>query len=543
MLARCETLQSQAGSLTSSLIEALEIDIPDSSTKIGLDTLRLRHLKCNKGQIGGLLSSVALPSKLYGTVTDAALHCDGSYSYGLIHGTLNAAIKISSLALHTAVWKDPQSQYPSVMNSSSCRIPSLDIRLKFSRGFTGAVLNTISRLVKSMIEAHVKSKVCAKLTDLISVGGTNMLITKVHPTIDRVLDLGTPDIPGSSSDPSLSMYVHWADSDLGSANEILFNGISGALDVWSYGKKMEKDASMHPSYVGYIIRCLTYGTGKWTVDLGSTSFLAIPSNAKIETTVTFHRMSLSGLQTLTLLDLIHPSPIYNFSVGSTFHLDQLNIEIDFSICSEITNVTICEQSKSKLITKLEDVTVTMNCSVGAIQNKLSSVHRNDLFSSKFWFSAIDFFNISSQSLKSKAKSIAVQYVDTKYDASQIGTWTSNLDTGIEYLMDNALHLLVSEYKDLTESVIAAAVQGPARRIANHHIAALLAQHKSALQHQDTKYNQDTKDSSRLPLYSFIILPILFLLWCLTRKAQIAIICTTCGKDKGRIHNHGYSSIY
>ena len=186
----------------------------------------------------------------------------------------------------------------------------------------------------------------------------------------------------------------------------------------------------------------------------------------------------------------------------------------------------------------------MNCSVGAIQNKLSSMHRNDLFSSKFWFSAVDFFNISSLSLKSKAKSIAVQYVDTIYDASQIGTRTSNLDTGIEYLMDNALHLLVSECKDLTESVIAAAVQGPARRIANHHIAALLAQHKSALQHQDTKYSQDTKDSSRLPLYSFfIILPILFVLWCLTSKAQIAIICTTCDKDKGRIHNHRYSSIY
>ena len=483
-LVRCKAIQADAGSLTSYLIEALEIDIPDSSTKIGLDTLRFRHLKCNQCHIGGLQSAHVLPSKLYGELTDVTLHCDGSYSFGLIHGTLEAAIKISSLALRTAVSKDPWSQYPSEIYSLSCRIPSFDVRLKFSGGAAGAVLTKISPFVKSMVEGHVKSKVCARLMKLVSVAGTQMIVTKIRPAIGRVLDLGTPDIPESSndSDPSLS-YVHWADSLLGSARELLSDGNFGGC---FFGKK-KKIASYNTNTVEIylspfdtVISHLTNGTGKWAVHLAPNFFVDFPSpsDAGPKTFIKFQRMSISGLDTLNVLDALHPSPIHYFSVGNTFFMGHLGIEIDFKVCSEIAGVTLCEQRNSTLMTKLEDVTITMNCSVGAIQKKLNSMHLEDLFNLNYWLSAIDFFNISSLTLESNVKSIAVEYADTKYEAAETGVWTSNLDTGVEYLLDNALHLLISDYKTLMESVIAAAVQGPLRKIANQHIAEMLAKHKT-----------------------------------------------------------------
>lgn len=493
-LVRCERLQACEESLSSCLIEALEIEIPDSSTKIGLDTLRLRHLKCNQGQIGGLQSSLALPSNLNGELTDVRLHCDGSYSYGLIHGNLDASIKISSLALDTAVSKDPQSQYPIAMSSSSCRIPSFEVKLTFTGGAAGAVLNAISPLVESMIKDNVKSKVCSKLTDLVSVDGSSMLVTEIDPTIKRIIDFGTPDIPESSDDPSLSIYVHWADSLLASANEFVFDDYSGRFGSCFFGNKMKSITNLndnildpYPLPMDNIISHLTNGTGTWAVDLGTSSILPIPSDLGSNTSIKFQRMSLEGFESLTVLDVMHPSPIYNLSVGNSFYMGHLNVEIDFSVCSEISGVTLCEQRNSTLMTKLENVTVTINCTVGAVQQKLNSMHLEDLFSVDFWFSAIDFFNISSLSLQSDVESIAIQYADTKYEVSETNLWTSNLDTGIEYLIDNALQLLVSDYKSLMESVISAAVQGPGRHMANQYIAEQLAKRKVRPQKSNSHY--------------------------------------------------------
>jgi Paraquat-inducible protein A len=478
----CDALRQCEDSLASCLVQALEFDIPDSTTVIGFDTLRLRQLKCNQGEIGGLQSSYLSPSDLKGELTDIKLHCDGTYSYGLIHGHLNAAVSISSLQLDALVTKNPDTLFPGTLSSTSCDIRSFKVKLTFTGGAAGQVLNVISPLIESIITDNVKSKVCVKLSDLISVDGTSFLTDQVDPTIRRILDLGLPDFrfPGGIRSPS--EYVIWENSLLSSANSFVFDDNAGRVGNCFFGtKKVPKPSytksNTFPVPMDNIISHYTNGTGRINVDLGASAVLPIPSKTGSNPVIRFRKMTLSGLETLTILDVLHPSLVSNQSLTATAYMTHLDLAVDFSFCSDVAGEQVCDRTNSSLITRLENVNLNINCSVGAVQKTLNSMHLEDLFSMKFWLSAIDYVNITSLSLVSDVDNITVQHGNSNYQLYSQFYDPSDLDAGIAILVNNAISLVVSDYRVLVGSIIEASVQGPIRHTLNRVIKKLLEEKK------------------------------------------------------------------
>jgi Paraquat-inducible protein A len=494
----CEALSQCEDSLAACLVEALEFDIPDSSTVIGFDTLRLRDLKCNQGQIGGLQSSYVSPSNLKGELTDVKLHCDGRYSYGLIHGNLNAAVSISALLLDALVTKNPDTLYPGTLSSSSCDIKNFKVKLTFTGGTAGEVLNVISPLIESIITDNVKSKVCIKLSDLVSVDGTSFLTDQVDPTIKRILDLGLPDFQDPTGIKSSSEYVIWENSLLSSANDFVFDANAGRVGNCFFGtKKVSKPSyaksNAFPIPMDSIISHYTNGTGRFTVDLGPSAILPIPSKTGSNPFIRFRKMTISGLESSTILDVLHPSLVSNQSLTTSVYLGHLDLAVDFSFCSDVSGEQVCDRTNSSLITRLENVNLNINCSIGAVQKTLNSMHLEDLFSMKFWLSAIDYVNITSLSLVSDVNNITIEHGNSNYQIYS-KLYDSDLDTGIAFLVNNALSLVVSDYRVLVGSIIEASVQGPIRHTLNKVIKKLLEEKKVNPTHSRYEDNFSEMDS-------------------------------------------------
>lgn len=480
----CSSLQQCQDSFAKCFLQILQFDIPDATVVIGLDTLRLRELKCNQCQIGGLQSSVIFPSGLNGELTEIKLHCDGTYSYGLIHGRLNAAISISSLTLDATISKSADGQYPVSVTSSSCNVHNLDAKVKFTGGAAGKVLNVITPVVESIIKKNVESTVCSKLSALTTVDGTNALVNQIDPMLKKLIDSGLPDPVDPAGDKSLSTYVHWPTSIVASANSLIFDDYSGRLGSCFFGKKSDSNATAKVSSNGNfpvpmdkIIDQYTSGTGTVSVDLGASSIFPIPSSISANSSIKFQKVTVSGLGDLTIFDAAHPTLTSNFSLSSSIYVKNIDVEVDFTFCSDTFGEVVCDKSSSSLMTKVTNVTVVVSCSVGALQKKLRSMHVEDLFDKLFWNSAIDYVNITSLNVQSNVQSITVSNFGGDRKSSANGELNEDLDTGIMNLMNNALILCLSDYQELIQSVISASLQGPLRHAMNVEINAILQRNK------------------------------------------------------------------
>ena len=480
----CSSLQQCQDSFAKCFLQVLQFDIPDATVVIGLDTLRLRELKCNQCQIGGLQSSVILPSGLNGELNEIKLHCDGKYSYGLIHGRLNAAISISSLTLDATISKSADGQYPVSVTSSSCNVHNLDAKVKFAGGAAGKVLNVITPVVESIIKKNVESTVCSKLSALTTVDGTNALVNQIDPMLKKLIDSGLPDPVDPAGDKSLSTYVHWPTSIVASANSLIFDDYSGRLGSCFFGKRSDINATVKansngnfPVPMDKIIDQYTSGTGTISVDLGSTSIFPIPPSISANSSIQFQKVTVSGLGDLTIYDAAHPTLTSNFSLSSSIYVKNIGVEVDFTFCSDTFGEVVCDKSSSSLITNVTNVTVVVICSVGALQKKLRSMHVEDLFDKLFWNSAIDYVNITSLLVQSNVQSITVSKFGGDRKSSGNGELSEDLDTGIMNLMNNALILCLSDYQELLQTVISASLQGPIRHAINLEINAILQRNK------------------------------------------------------------------
>ena len=497
IIVRAHSLMQCEGSFASCLIQALEFDIPDSSTVIGFETLRIQDLTCQQGQIGGLDSSYVHPSGLNGVLTGVKLHCDGKYSYGAIKGHLNAAISISALSLDSSVLVSTTSEYPGTLTTSSCSVNSFDIKLSFSGGIAGSVLNLISPLAESYIRDNVKKQACAKLTQLVSTDGTETLISRVDPTLQRLIDLGKPDSEYPNKGMSIARYMHWSTSLLSTANHFLFYDYSGRIGKCFFGNELKTESLIEPDTdttlpvpMDSIISYYTNGTGSFSIPLGSESILPVPSKVTPDSTIKFTKLSVSGLESLTVTDLLHPSLKSNISMTTTLFIGHLDTALNFSFCSIMNGKEICDNKNSSIIMKLANITVEVICSVGAVQSKLNALTLDQLTSLPFWLSTIDFFNITSLNFQPQIESIIVRGDGSDYSASNTGKWTSDLDTGISYLLDNAIMLLVKDYTDVVDSVISAAIQGPVRNTVNAKIAEILRNNKDVHRRLNSELNSE-----------------------------------------------------
>lgn len=498
-------------SFAACLIKTLEFDIPDTTSTIGFETFRIRNLKCDQGEIGGLESSYISPMSINGALTDVKLHCDGSYSYGALGGRLYAAISISSLLVDTTMTTSTISQYPAALSASSCSLSSFAIKLSFTGGITGSILNLISPLVESLIIDNFKSIACSKLSQLVSVDGTKMLVDRMDPMIRRLIELGQPDSEYPNEGVSIVGYVHWADSVVSAANSFIFDDYSGRVGQCFFGDS--GDDLFTPSRIGTvalsttkaqtftsnfrkhnsqpvpmvsIISYYTNGTGKFSTLLGSEAILPVPSPVTPNSIIQFTEVSVSGLETLRVLDVMRPSMNSNISMSNSFLIDHLEIKLYFSFCSDINNKQVCDNKNSSVIANLSNITVEMNCSVGAIQKILNTLHLDELTSIPFWLSTIDFFNITALTLHPTVDSIVIRGANSGSQDTHKGLQTSDLDSGISYLIDNAFKLLVSSYTDLVDAVISASVQGPVRHTINLAINDMLRRHKNiSTQHVDS----------------------------------------------------------
>ena len=235
----CSSLWQCEESFAACLIKTLEFDIPDTSSTIGFETFRLRNLKCNQGEIGGLESSYVFPLGLNGALSDVKLHCDGTYSYGALGGRVYAAISISSLAIDTSITTSPTSEYPVALSSSSCSLSSFAIKLSFTGGITGSVLNLISPLVESFIRDNDKSMACLKLSQFISADGTSLLADRMDPMIKRLIELGQPDSESPGENMTIAGYVHWGDSVVSTVNRFIFDDYSGHIGQCFFGDNVK----------------------------------------------------------------------------------------------------------------------------------------------------------------------------------------------------------------------------------------------------------------------------------------------------------------
>lgn len=483
----CGSLRQCEESFAACLIKTLEFDIPDTSSTIGFETFRLKNLKCNQGEIGGLESSYVFPLGLNGALSDVKLHCDGIYSYGALGGRVYAAISISSLAIDTSIATSPTSQYPVELSSLSCSLSAFAIKLSFTGGITGSVLNLISPLVESIIKDNVKSMACSKLSQFVSVDGTNMLVERLDPMIKRLIELGQPDSEGPGDNMTTAGYVHWGDSIVSTANRFIFDDYSGHIGQCFFGDTDESQIlrtettttkfNPPPVPMDSIISYYTHGTGKFSMLLSDKAILPVPSPVTPNSVIQFTEVSVAGLESATVLDIIRPSLHSNISLSNSLYVDHLEIKLFFSFCSDINNIQVCDNKNSSVIAKLSNVTVDMNCSVGAVQSILNTLTLDELTSIPFWMSTVDFFNITSLSVNSTVDSIVIRGANTDDQSFRGGKLTSDLDSGISYLMDNALKLFVSDYTDLVDSVISAAVQGPVRHTVNLAIIEMLKKHK------------------------------------------------------------------
>lgn len=480
----CNCLVQCQDSFAKCFLQVLQFDIPDATVVIGLDTLRLRELKCNQCQIGGLQSFFVFPSNINGELTNIKLHCDGTYSYGLIHGRLSAAISISSLTLDAEISSSADGQYPASVTSSSCTVFNLDAKVKFTGGAAGKVLNVISPIVESIIKKNVESTMCSKLSELTTVDGTNAIVNQVDPMLKKLINSGLPDPVDPAGDESLSVYVHWPTSIVAAVNSLIFDQYSGRLGTCFFGKKnlTENGDGDFPVPMNKIINQYTGGTGNVVVDLGPSSIFPIPS-INLNSSIKFQRVLISGLGDLTVSDAAHPSLDSNYTLSSSIYVKNICVEVDFSFCRDTSGLITCDTRKTSLSVVMKNVTVDVSCAVGALQKKLRSMHVEDLFSKTFWNSAIDYVNITSLLVQSDVYSIAFSkskegiFKRTANEGSFQGIFSEDLDTGIMILINNALILCLNEYQGLIESVISASMQGPVRHIINREISAILKRNK------------------------------------------------------------------
>lgn len=484
----CSCLVQCQDSFAECFLQVLQFDIPDATVVIGLDTLRLRELKCNQCQIGGLQSSVVFPSNLNGELISIKLHCDGTYSYGLIHGRLSAAISISSLTLDAMISRSADGLYPASVTSSSCNVHNLDAKVRYTGGAAGKVLNVISPIVESIIKKNVESTMCSKLSQLTTVDGTNALVNQIDPTLKKLIDSGLPDPVDPAGDESLSVYVHWPTSIVAGANSLIFDQYSGRLGTCFFGNKnlTENSDGNFPVPMDKIINQYTGGTGNVVVDLGPSSIFPIPSSISLNSSIKFERVSISGLGDLTVSDAAHPSLDSNYTLSSSIYVKNIGVEVDFSFCRDTSGQITCDTTESSLIAVMKNVTIDVSCAVGALQKKLRSMHVEDLFSKTFWNSAIDYVNITSLLVQSEVYSIALSKSNTANRRTSHGILSEDLDTGIMNLINNALILCLNNYQELIQSVISASMQGPIRHIINHEISAMLKKNKPP---PDTHYGQ------------------------------------------------------
>jgi hypothetical protein len=478
VLPSCFGLQCQE-SFSTCLLKSLDFIIPDSCNKVVFEDLCIRNLECNQGHIGGIQSSYNAPLMVNSKLIDINLHCDGDYKYGQIRGKLKASVGLSSFTLTTAVMRGLDG-YPAVLKPSDCMMDSLTIKLIFSGGITGALLNLISPLVDALIRDNVKDLVCKKLSELISDDGTAMVVDEIDPIIRTLIDQGHPDPHHSSDENASKGYVHWASSVLGQAHQYTFKENSRRLGDCFFGDKRRTETSILSSNkhslsvpMDTIVKYVTNGTGIFSIDLGTSTLLPIPSIVGSNSLFRFTRLSILDLDSLTILDMLQPSILSNFTLGSILYFSRLDVNVAFNFCSDIENVQVCDNNNSTLLVTLANVTLNVDILLGAVQSRLNSLHLDDLTSLDYWLSTVDFMNATSLSLQSSVERIEIR-------GSELQS-IRNLDSGISDLLNNFLLLFLSDYKELLDSIIYAAVQGPVREVINKYIRSQFIIHRANYQ--------------------------------------------------------------
>eukprot|EP00596_Hydrurales_sp_CCMP1899_P009730 CAMPEP_0119040798 /NCGR_PEP_ID=MMETSP1177-20130426/10836_1 /TAXON_ID=2985 /ORGANISM="Ochromonas sp, Strain CCMP1899" /LENGTH=1435 /DNA_ID=CAMNT_0007006205 /DNA_START=495 /DNA_END=4805 /DNA_ORIENTATION=+ len=383
--------------------------------------------------------------------------------------------------------------YPAVLKPSDCMMDSLTIKLIFSGGITGAVLNMISPLVDALIRDNVKDLVCTKLSELISDDGTAMVVDEIDPIIRTLMEQGHPDPHHSSDENASKGYVHWASSALGQAHQYIFKDNSRRLGDCFFGDKRRTETNIlssnkHslPVPMDTILNYVTNGTGIFSIDLGTSAVLPIPSTVGSNSFFRFTRLSILGLDSLTILDMLQPSTLSNFTLGSILYFNRLDVIVAFNFCSDIQNVQVCDNNNSTLLVTLVNVTLNVDILLGAVESRLNSLHLDDLTSLDYWLSTVDFMNATSLSLQSSVEGIKIRGSESQS--------TTNLDSGISDLLNDFLLLFLSDYKELLNSIIYAAAQGPVRGVINEYIRAQFISHQ--VNYQKLRRLESDKSVSR-----------------------------------------------
>lgn len=428
-------------------LNRLMIHIPDqkfSSSWLGVTvTGTVSKGVCTGLTLGDLQSSLVPPAGVGFDVAGLSIQCalDWGLSVPLLPalgGSANAVVNNSKLALTLQLQKDADG-LASAANLTTCTPKIVVSSIEFQGDFS-TFLDLLRTEVASVISNSLNGVICTELTKLVQTNLTNVLQDAdmfIRPFLKPRPPVVPPVYPPGMMDLRKSSMLAVVD--------YVLDDVVGADGILGLNK---------------IVNALTNNTGRVAV---SNIGLSVPIPVASLGVVTFglHNVSISGLNTWGLFDVLEPEGHYNLT--SRTQLDTFALSVAFSVNVSV-NGTLGDTylyEEAVLIAGLENNTLHSSLQVAINDATVRSLTDNQIIVPGCLLSTVHDLNMTQ--------------LDFSFVLAQLQILATNggteeqLDTAI----NNVFALLTQSFQPAIPALFNGLVAGPVRLLANVGFGALL----------------------------------------------------------------------
>ncbi|ELR22307.1 uncharacterized protein ACA1_252520 [Acanthamoeba castellanii str. Neff] len=428
-------------------LKRLMIHIPDqkfSSSWLGVTvTGTVSKGVCTGLTLGDLQSSLVPPAGVGFDVAGLSIQCalDWGLSVPLLPalgGSANAVVNNSKLALTLQLQKDADG-LASAANLTTCTPKIVVSSIEFQGDFS-TFLDLLRTEVASVISNSLNGVICTELTKLVQTNLTNVLQDAdmfIRPFLKPRPPVVPPVYPPGMMDLRKSSMLAVVD--------YVLDDVVGADGILGLNK---------------IVNALTNNTGRVAV---SNIGLSVPIPVASLGVVTFglHNVSISGLNTWGLFDVLEPEGHYNLT--SRTQLDTFALSVAFSVNVSV-NGTLGDTylyEEAVLIAGLENNTLHSSLQVAINDATVRSLTDNQIIVPGCLLSTVHDLNMTQ--------------LDFSFVLAQLQILATNggteeqLDTAI----NNVFALLTQSFQPAIPALFNGLVAGPVRLLANVGFGALL----------------------------------------------------------------------
>lgn len=437
-------------------LEELTFQIPDTCFEVMHVDCCITEFICSGIALGNIDSLYTYPTSLYMSVQDLGTSCAGNWKYGVLGGTLTAAM--SQIDVATTAEFPKEDIYATALTFPSCDIPSIEIELSFSGGLVGAVLDLISGAVERGLEKAVYTVVCEKAEGALASKVTEALVSIINPAVAEVV-AAQPSLPVPAEELPADTYLDYTTS---------LPGMLGQLE-----------ASLGDDYLNQLVDHFTGGTGLVQLDLGDLTLhkqIVDPTSGPLaNVTLIFHELRLAGLDSFSNISLLTASPpsspVYSpYSVAASLSLASLKATLDMTVDIELDQMAVGGSSlveRFALELDLSDVTLGAELFAPLHLARLGGLFLDQTTDLSCLLGSLDYLSLSSLVAHMKVDVVSITPLGEDVDPE-------SLEADIDKLINDVLLVGFSGFPELVTGVIQGLAQGTIRESLNVQLAQSLA---------------------------------------------------------------------